>query len=112
MTPDAVKFRASGLPEGGGSAQPRREPGPVPTEGPGPSISRVSCAPRPDAATGPGPAVLRGWAGPVVSCYTGACPPRQERVPSPALLADAGQLGPGGVEVALGTLGPGAQLAA
>jgi len=39
-------------------------------------------------------------------------PPRQERVPSPALLADAGQLGPGGVEVALGALSPAAQLAA
>ncbi len=62
-------------------------------------------------ATGPARLSFPGWAGPVVSCYTGACPPRQERVPSPALLADAGQLGPGGVEIALGALGPGAQLA-
>ena len=31
---------------------------------------------------------------------------------SPGLLAHAGQLGPGGVEVALGALGPAAQLAA
>ena len=37
--------------------------------------------------------------------------PRRER-PVPRLLAPAGQLGPGGVEVKLGTLGPGAQLAA
>jgi hypothetical protein len=42
------------------------------------------------------------------------CPARRARnaSPPPALLADAGQLGPGGVEVALGALGPGAQLAA
>jgi hypothetical protein len=53
-----------------------------------------------------------GLGGPVVSCHTGAWPPRQERVPSPALLTDAAQLGPGGVEVALGALGPAAQLAA
>ena len=64
-------------------------------------------------ATGPARLSVPG-AGrvPVVSCHTGCWPPRQKRVPSPALLADAGQLGPGGVEVALGALSPAAQLAA
>lgn len=54
----------------------------------------------------------RGWA----VRWSRAIPvpgrPRQERVPSPALLTDAAQLGPGGVEVALGALSPAAQLAA
>ena len=54
----------------------------------------------------------RGWAVPWSVPYRCLAAPRQERVPSPALLTDAAQLGPGGVEVALGALSPGAQLAA
>jgi hypothetical protein len=66
--------------------------------------------PGPDVAAGNHrPASLPG-AGrvPLASRYTGAFPARQKR---PRLLAHASQLGPDGVKVTLGALGPDAQLA-
>ena len=54
-----------------------------------------------------------GWAGSrSVPCHTGDCPPAPGASCLPRLLAQAGQLGPRGVEVTLGALGPAAQLAA
>src|SRR5690242_1337243 len=62
---------------------------------------------------GTSPAILPGlgWS-PLVSCSTRCLPRLRQERPPPRLLAQAGQLGARGVEVALGAFGPGAQLAA
>ena len=75
----------------------------------------MSCAPR-SWYSRKGPPAQRPpswlWAGPLASRYTGAFPGAPGASPSPRLLAQASQFGPGGVEVAFGALGPGAQLTA
>jgi len=93
-----------------------------PPGGPGPKGAReVILAARsgapwgPDVADKEAPAQLSfpGWAGSLgLVLYRVPGPPAPGASPLARLLAHAGQLGPGDVEVVLGALGAGAQVAA